>query len=343
MTNRRVRRLGLPAVFAAGLVAAALVFALGTARSAPARAFAAAIDVTQTCTARVKPKTQVDIQAVVANTGDVQLTIQPALTGISADAGTPLDESDDFVPTSPAATPTETVLDPAEHWTYTGSYTAGTEDMTDIVDVDALGAGGEDVSDLANCDTDVIQTPQPGVIVGVQKVGGKVLVKQPGGKFVPLTGPTEIKVGSVVDTTHGTIKLIAGLGGGKTNSANFNDGLFKIQQSHARNAYMTLVLQGGNFGVCRGSRALSVFSADAKRKRQVRRLWGNGKGRFTTKGRYSSATVRGTHWLVAGPLRRNADARPTRRRQGAGLPASQDDQRPRRPHLLGHSAVTVRL
>ena len=136
------------------------------------------------------------------------------------------------------------------------------------------------------------------MIVGVQKVSGKVLVKQPGGKFVPLTGPTEIKVGSVVDTTHGTIKLIAGLGGGKTNSANFNDGLFKIQQSHARNAYMTLVLQGGNFGVCRGSRALSAFSVDAKRKRQVRRLWGNGKGRFTTKGRYSSATVRGTHWLV---------------------------------------------
>jgi ferric-dicitrate binding protein FerR (iron transport regulator) len=37
---------------------------------------------------------------------------------------------------------------------------------------------------------------------------------------------------------------------------------------------------------------------DAKRKRPVRRLWGNGKGRFTTKGRYSSATVRGTKWLV---------------------------------------------
>ena len=75
MTKRRVRRLGLPAVLAAGLIAAASVFALGTARSAPARAFAAAIDVTQTCTPRVKPKAQVDIQAVVANTGDVQLTI----------------------------------------------------------------------------------------------------------------------------------------------------------------------------------------------------------------------------------------------------------------------------
>ena len=136
------------------------------------------------------------------------------------------------------------------------------------------------------------------MIVGVQKVSGEVLFKVPGsGKFVPLTGTTEIPVGSQVDTAHGTIKLIAGLGGGRTNSANFNDGLFKIQQAHARNAYMTLLLEGGNFGVCRTS-ALSTMSVDAKRKRQVRRLWGNGKGRFTTKGRYSSATVRGTHWLV---------------------------------------------
>jgi hypothetical protein len=296
MTTLRLRRLWLPAVLAGGLFAAAAVFSLGTARSAPARAFAAAIDVTQTCTPRVKPKATVDIQAVVANTGDVPLTIANNLNGISADAGTPLDESDDFVPAyvSGDANGNQT-LDPTERWTYNGSYTAGTEDMTDILDVDALGPGGEAVGDLANCDTDVIQTPQPGVIVGVQKVAGKVLVKQPGGKFVPLTRPTEIKVGSVVDTTHGTIKLTAGLGGGKTNSANFNDGLFKIQQSRARNAYMVLVLQGGNFGVCR-TRSLSAFSADATRK--VRRLWGNGKGRFTTKGRYSSATVRGTHWLV---------------------------------------------
>ena len=35
--------------------------------------------------------------------------------------------------------------------------------------------------------------------------------------------------------------------------------------------------------------------AAAKRKR---RLWGDGKGRFRTKGEFSSATVRGTRWLV---------------------------------------------
>ena len=280
MRNKRFRRLGL-AVLAAGLVGSALVLAAGTARSAPDRAFAAAMDVTQTCTARVKPRAQVDIQAVVANTGDIQLTIPPGLDGISGNAGTPLDESDNFVPTLASGDVNGNgLLDVGERWTYTGSYTADTVDMTDIVTVDATGPGGEAVSDLAPCETDVIQTPEPGE-----------------NNFVRITPPTEIPVGSQVDTAHGTIKLIAGLGGGRTNSANFNDGLFKIQQAHARNAYMTLLLEGGNFGVCRTS-ALSAMSVDAKRKRQVRRLWGNGKGRFTTKGRYSSATVRGTHWLV---------------------------------------------
>ena len=74
-----------------------------------------AIDVTQTCTARVKPKAQVDIQAVVANTGDVQLTIAPNLTGIGADAGTPLDESDDFSPAYASGdVNTNQILDPGE-------------------------------------------------------------------------------------------------------------------------------------------------------------------------------------------------------------------------------------
>jgi len=58
-----------------------------------------------------------------------------------------------------------------------------------------------------------------------------------------------------------------------------------------------LILQGGNFGSCK-SRRLSAVGADAKTRKPVRRLWGNGKGRFTTKGRYSSATVRGTKWLT---------------------------------------------
>ena len=33
-------------------------------------------------------------------------------------------------------------------------------------------------------------------------------------------------------------------------------------------------------------------------KPKSRKLWGDGKGKFRTKGQYSAATVRGTKWLV---------------------------------------------
>jgi hypothetical protein len=62
------------------------------------------------------------------------------------------------------------------------------------------------------------------------------------------------------------------------------------------NGEVKLVLSGGNFRACR-NRTLS--STGAKAKKPVRRLWGSGKGRFTTKGKFASATVRGTEWLVA--------------------------------------------
>ena len=39
-------------------------------------------------------------------------------------------------------------------------------------------------------------------------------------------------------------------------------------------------------------------AAKPKKKTIVRSLWGNGKGRFVTTGRFASATVRGTVWLT---------------------------------------------
>lgn len=291
-----VKRTAPRVALAAALFAVfALLWVASTARGAPSRQQAAAIDLTQTCSPhRVRAGATITIQAVLANTGDV------AFTGVTigADAGTPLDESDDFTPQLQSGDDGDGVLEPAERWTYGGSYVAPGEDVTNIVDVDATAPGDIAVSDLADCETDVIQKPQPGVIVGAQAVSGRVLVKEPGeSKFVELRGQTEIPIGSHVDATHGTINLTAGLGGGRTNSSRFYSGRFTILQKKARNAFMTLRLEGGNFRVC-GRSSLSALGADAKRKRPVRKLWGNGKGRFTTKGRYSSATVRGTKWLV---------------------------------------------
>ena len=165
-----------------------------------------------------------------------------------------------------------------------------------VLDVTTIEA---DAGTPNNGSDDFVQKPVPGVIVGVQVMQGTVLVKEPGSNtFVKLTGPTEIPIGAQVNTVKGTVRLTAGLGGGKTNSSQFHDGIFTILQAKARNAFMTLRLEGGNFRVCRsGGLARSLSSVDRK-KRPVRRVWGSGKGRFTTRGRYSSATVLGTIWLT---------------------------------------------
>jgi hypothetical protein len=115
--------------------------------------------------------------------------------------------------------------------------------------------------------------------------------------FVPLDGQTEIPVGSQIDTLKGTVGLTAGLGGGKTNTANFSQGIFTIQQAKKSGAVMTLRMDDGNFGICRRSSA-QALSIQAKSRKRVRRLFGSGKGRYRTRGRYSAATVRGTKWLT---------------------------------------------
>ena len=51
-----------------------------------------------------------------------------------------------------------------------------------------------------------------------------------------------------------------------------------------------LSLSGGNFN-CKNRKFSSV---GATKNKPIRRLWGTGKGKFTTKGKYASATVRGT-------------------------------------------------
>jgi hypothetical protein len=52
-------------------------------------------------------------------------------------------------------------------------------------------------------------------------------------------------------------------------------------------------LVGGSFKQCTAA-ARTV----AATKKPIRRLWGKGKGRFRTRGRYASGTVRGTSWIT---------------------------------------------
>jgi hypothetical protein len=128
--------------------------------------------------------------------------------------------------------------------------------------------------------------------VGVKLVSGQVGIRRPGSrKDVDLKGSDTIPLGSTVDAEHGALMLSAvPRAGAAPQTAKFYEGVFKVTQSGGT----TQLALTQPLAPCRG-RAAGVA---AKRKPSRRHLWGDGKGAFRTSGKYSSATVRGTKWLV---------------------------------------------
>jgi len=122
-------------------------------------------------------------------------------------------------------------------------------------------------------------------------------VKLPGSNtFVPLDQAKGLPKGTVIDVTgqaqidlsdpKGNQMIFYGQSDGVPSQFIFNGTVGGVVQ---------LSLTGGNLSkFSRGTSGLS-----AKTKKPARRLWGSGKGKFTTKGKYAAATVRGTIWLVA--------------------------------------------
>ena len=125
-----------------------------------------------------------------------------------------------------------------------------------------------------------------------------VLVKLPGTtRFVPLSSPSQIRFGAVIDARKGRVRIVIANGKGGTDSADFYQGVFRITQVKATVPIAQLTLVGSSFRSCaRTSR--SVRAAAVKKGKSVRHLWGEGSGAFRTKGRYASATIRGTRWLT---------------------------------------------
>jgi DNA-binding beta-propeller fold protein YncE len=144
--------------------------------------------------------------------------------------------------------------------------------------------------------------PTPGKTVNVAPVKGTVKTKCKGDtRFTKLTGAKQIPVGCKVDTERGTVRLTSSKGtAGGTQSGKFNGGLFKINQKKTRHPYTVLKLAGSLH--CNTAKALSAPAPAAAKKgrgkKRGRRLWGNGKGKFRTRGRHGAASVRGTDWLV---------------------------------------------
>ena len=162
--------------------------------------------------------------------------------------------------------------------------------------------------------------PVPGKSVVVKVVSGEVFIKFPAGKgpravtppagFVPLKGAANIPIGSQLDTANGRVALTsaADTGGKKTQKADFYTGIFQIKQSvpkkkpkKAKALITDLVLKGEPpRSQCAPQKGARSAGANKKKGPQavLGQLWGSGKGKFRTSGKYSSATVRGTIWLV---------------------------------------------
>ena len=132
--------------------------------------------------------------------------------------------------------------------------------------------------------------PAPARNVNAAPISGRVLVREPGSdRFVELTATDQLPVGTQVDTTNGRIQLTAARVGGVLETSQFYEGLFTYTQEGVA-ALPELRLDGGDFSCLEGSLSWQVV------KKPVRRVWGSGKGKYRTRGRYSSATVRGTRW-----------------------------------------------
>jgi hypothetical protein len=146
-----------------------------------------------------------------------------------------------------------------------------------------------------------LSRPSPPVLgrsVNVGVVSGRVLVKQPGQGFVPLGAGLQIPVGSLLDTTRGTVRLTSAANSrGTKQSGDFSAGVFQVKQSRSGGGLTDLNLSGGRFAGCAVGAGRQASAS--RSSRVVRRLRGRARGRFRTRGRYSAATVRGTDWTVA--------------------------------------------
>ncbi|HUR87151.1 MAG TPA: hypothetical protein VMY78_17615 [Solirubrobacteraceae bacterium] len=153
----------------------------------------------------------------------------------------------------------------------------------------------------------------------IRAVKGTITVTLPGQDEHSLAALGEnVPIGTIVDATRGTAAVTTAVTKrGATQSANFFDGEFAIRQRRGTNAVTDIVLRSTRFArLCGRTTASSARAAAAgepfvaesaqskgkgkgkRSKRVVSRLWGDGTGKFRTKGRNSAATVRGTRWLT---------------------------------------------
>jgi hypothetical protein len=121
----------------------------------------------------------------------------------------------------------------------------------------------------------------------------------------PFTSGT-VPYGSTLDVTSGTLTMTTDVGtvalyGDGTNPAQAVLTRTSERVKKTKRPLVQLELAAGDFSACKARTMSGPARGSSDQKpnpKPVRSLWGKGKGHFRTKGRYSSATVRGTVWLT---------------------------------------------
>jgi hypothetical protein len=169
------------------------------------------------------------------------------------------------------------------------------------------------------------QAPPPPVLgqsENLTPVSGTVFFRTSSGQFIPLTGATQIQNGTLIDALRGTLAITTALPGSggahdaaakngkkgkktkktKTQSGTFGGAIFKLTQARSGLATLRLVegaYQGApSFASCKAHKAGEASSA-ALSSKTLQLLHASAHGKFSTRGKYAAATVRGTRWTVA--------------------------------------------
>jgi hypothetical protein len=169
-----------------------------------------------------------------------------------------------------------------------------------------------------------VPAPVLGKTVDASPVTGVVYVKAPAGKsldgsgdaiaadagagFVRLTAATEIPIGSEVNSLHGSLKLVTATAKQHTTqTGTLGGGIFKVAQATRGKSKSLVTLSlveaafkgAPSYSRCQRKAKAGDASATAINSRVLQLLRATAHGRFSTRGRYSAATVRGTIWTVA--------------------------------------------
>jgi hypothetical protein len=139
--------------------------------------------------------------------------------------------------------------------------------------------------------------PETGETFNVEAERGKVTVRLPNGRTVPIDEVAAIESGSVVDTRKGAVRLTSEGAGGELQTGVFSQGLFKVTQTKGSKAVTLLTLVEKLAPCGKGARGSAAAKKKKKRKRK-RSLFGDADGDYRTRGAYGDAINDGTRWLT---------------------------------------------